>query len=361
MPIKISLLKFADSILGALLARCLPIPRRSEGSDRGTFLVIRPGGIGDAVHLTPMLRALHKRYPAARITILAEQRNAALFALLPLPLTVLRYDVPGELLRVLRSRYDVVIDTEQWYRLSACIARLVRSSTKIGYGTNERRRLFTDTIPYAHEDYEALSFLRLLLPLGIKVSSADSAFSLRVPAAVRDSLAPWQGELGSGYVVLFPGASIPERRWPLAAFRELARRLTASGRRVVVVGGRGDAVVATAIADGVALDLAGRTSLPQTAAILDGADLLVSGDSGMLHLAVALGIPTVSLFGPGIAPKWAPQGARHVVINHHLPCSPCTCWGQTPSCSRQGLCISGITVEEVLSAISKLIPLSRIN
>ena len=74
---------------------------------------------------------------------------------------------------------------------------------------------------------------------------------------------------------------------------------------------------------------------------------LASPHPTILHLAVGLGIPTVSLFGPGIAAKWAPRGERHVVINLNLPCSPCTRFGTTPPCPIHARCIQEISVDLV--------------
>jgi ADP-heptose:LPS heptosyltransferase len=87
--------------------------------------------------------------------------------------------------------------------------------------------------------------------------------------------------------------------------------------------------------------------------LIAGADLLVSGDSGLLHIGVALGVPTVSLFGPGIAEKWAPRGEQHCVLNLQLPCSPCTLFGTTPPCEKQLACLSGVSVDTVFNAVKK--------
>jgi ADP-heptose:LPS heptosyltransferase len=103
------------------------------------------------------------------------------------------------------------------------------------------------------------------------------------------------------------------------------------------------------------LNLAGRTSLAESAAIIDRSALLLSGDSGVLHIAVGLGKPTVSLFGPGRSEKWAPRGDRHIVINRHLPCSPCTTYGTTPPCPHNAQCMRDITVEEVANSVMMLL------
>lgn len=354
MPARITLLKSVDRVIGATLARWLPTPRRTAAGRQQSFLVIRPGGIGDVVQLVPMLRILHARFPTAQITVLAERRNAGAFALCPMPIAVLRYDVPGEFLRALRGRYDVVIDTEQWHRLSAIVARLVRAPVKIGFATNERQRLFTDPVPYPQDDCEAEVFCRLLGPLGIEERFAGDVPWLTVPPEARARIAGLSLPSFGTCVVLFPGASIAQRRWGAERFQALAKAIRELGWQVLVIGGREDCAAAQAICrDGVGLDLAGKTNLAESAAILEGAALLVSGDSGILHVGVGLGLPTISLFGPGIARKWAPRGARHTVLDLHLPCSPCTRFGTTPPCPRQVACLDGIGVDAVVAAVIK--------
>jgi ADP-heptose:LPS heptosyltransferase len=132
--------------------------------------------------------------------------------------------------------------------------------------------------------------------------------------------------------------------------------LSVFGIRTVVVGGKEDRQQGEVIAGGgLGLNLAGQTSLAETAAVIQKSSLLLSGDSGVLHLAVGLGTATVSLFGPGRAKKWAPQGDRHIVINRGLACSPCTTFGTTPPCPIDARCMRDITVDEVVNAVSMLL------
>ena len=350
---RIEFLKKLDALLGRLVAACLPASGVKVGvAEPRRLLVIRPGGIGDAVLLIPALAAVKEHYPAADITVLAERRNAAIFKLCPAVDRLLLYDRPRELLAASCGRYDVVIDTEQWHRLSAVVARLAASPVKIGYGTNERTRLFTHPVTYSHDDYEVISFFRLLEPLGIVTPETVSVPFLSLSTNARQRAEELLASMAScGRVVIFPGASIPERRWGAERFAELARRLEGEGRAVVVVGGRGDVLAGELIGGATGLNLAGRTSLAETAAVIEGAALLVSGDSGILHIGVGLGTPTVSLFGPGRQHKWGPRGAGRLVINHHLSCSPCTTFGSTPECPYQVRCMREITVDEVFQGV----------
>jgi lipopolysaccharide heptosyltransferase II len=355
----IQFLKRVDALLGKTLCHMLPSASSGTGdpSSPDHFLLIRPGGIGDAVLLAPAIGALQEKFPEATITVLAEKRNAGVFALAPGVDRLLRYDVPKEFFAALRLRPDLVIDTEQYHRLSAVVARLTGVGTLIGFGTNERARLFHHAVPYSHDDYEVDSFFHLLTPLGITPPSPPAVPFLSVPAAAQTRathlLAPLAGK---PFATLFPGASIPERRWDNERFADVASRLARQGYGVVVVGGRedrasGEAIVATS----GGLNLAGQTTLAEAAAILAQSALLVSGDSGVLHLAVGLGTPTVSIFGPGIAKKWAPRGPRHRVINQEFPCSPCTRFGYTARCPRQAACLRQITPAMVIEAAMALL------
>lgn len=355
----ISLLKKIDAAIGCISASIFPTSVNNEIPATFTsLLLIRPGGIGDAVLLATVINSLKNYHPALQITLLAEQRNAGVFQLIPCVDRLFCYDRPRDLLQVLCAKYDVVIDSEQWHRLSAIVARLIAAPVKIGFETNERRRMFTHRIPYSHNDYEAISFAHLLVPLGIEHKGAVMADPfLSVPhsaSCIADALLkPYHDQ---PFVTIFPGASIPERRWGTERFRRVAELLTTFGIRIVVVGGKEDLQQGDEIVVGESgLNLAGLTTLAETAAVIQRSSLLLSGDSGVLHVAVGLGVPTVSLFGPGRSKKWAPQGSKHVVINKELTCSPCTNFGHTPTCPIDVRCMQEITVDEVFNAVTMLL------
>jgi lipopolysaccharide heptosyltransferase II len=354
----VNLLKRLDRLAGPLLTRLfrkrgsLPDPPAPRSA-----LVIRPGGIGDAVLLVPALRALQSAYPGCRIDILAEKRNASVFTFCSCIRRVHCYDTRSGLGAALLGSYDLVIDTEQWYRLSALIARLTRAPRLIGFATSERGRLFTDPVSYSQDRYEAYSFFSLLEPLGIAAPAAIETPFLTVPAAALESARGFLTSLsGNPFVALFPGASVEQKQWGTVNFRELAAKLCAGGMRVVIVGGEDSRAAGEEIArGGVALNLAGRASLAETAALIGKGRALVSGDSGLLHIAAGLGTPTVSIFGPSDPRKWGPKGERDLVFGAGLPCAPCSRFGTIPCCPNQACCSSAVTVAEVVAAVRTLL------
>lgn len=320
------------------------------------ILLIRPGGIGDAAIFASSVINIKNYLPDSHITILAERRNCGIFSLLRQVDELFCYDIPQEFFKVFLKKYDVVIDSEQSHYLSAVVARFVKAPVKIGFDTNERHRMFTHPISYNLEEYESFNFFALLKPLGIDSQSNNEAVTLSIPSySVVKADNMLQSLDSKPFITIFPGASIPEKRWGVEHFRQVAKILSASEIKIVVIGGKEDRQLGDIIAgDGFGLNLAGLTSLPETAAVIQKSTLLLSGDSGVLHIAVGLGIPTVALFGPGRVSKWAPRGANHIVINKKLPCSPCTFFGNTPPCPINVQCMQDITVDEVVRSVKTL-------
>jgi ADP-heptose:LPS heptosyltransferase len=352
--IKPSVLKTFDRFVGKLVINLFPSPPAVRlQREIASILIIRPGGIGDAALLAPTIYALQHAHPGARIKILAEKRNGSVFSLVPGIDRVFLYDSPAGLKNALQESYDLVIDTEQWHRLSALIARMTGAPVLIGFDTNERRRMFTHTVPYSHEEYEADSFLHLLTPLEIYDARDEAAQFLFPPEnarhQVRQLLSPLENQ---PFITIFPGASIKERRWGSDRFRQVVESLEAHGVTAVIVGSNDDRKTGEEIVgNSRAINLAGLTTLACTAAAIASSRLLLSGDSGVLHIGVGVGVTTISLFGPGIAAKWAPRGKQHTILDKQLPCSPCTRFGTTPPCPRGITCLAEITPQEVTSAI----------
>ncbi len=357
--LKQHLIKIIDSLTGKPACNILPSPPAATNSPPPlSILIIRPGGIGDALLLAPAIREIRRQYPGAFLTILAEKRNSGAFSLIPEIDQLWRYDSMAQIWAAIRSAPDIVIDTEQWHRLSAVVARLTGARRLIGFATNERRRLFTDPVPYTHRNYEINSFFQLLIPLGIQLPRELAVPFLTAPPPAQQKARQLLMPLSNKpFVTLFPGASIAPRRWGAEKFHQLAGVLNAREFDIVVIGDKDDLSAGERIItkEVSGINLAGRTTLAQSAAILERSELLISGDSGILHMAAGLGVRSVSLFGPGIAAKWAPRGQRHIVINKNLPCSPCTKFGYTPKCPRHTICIKQISVAEISRAALRLL------
>ncbi|UCF33617.1 MAG: glycosyltransferase family 9 protein [Phycisphaerales bacterium] len=380
LSLKLRLLKRLDRMVGPWVIRWLkptakalatapgnpaaawqPQPIDPDGIKR--ILLIRPGGIGDAVLTFPMIKALKEHFTGATIDVLGERRNTGVYQINNLVSAMYRYDHrPLRTLSQLRhARYQIVIDTEQYHHLSVVVANALRPEYLCGFDTVGRGQFQTHRVRYCEPIYEIYSFLRLAAALTGREPSfdRDSPF-LDVDERWQEWAARTLAPHGDRpLAVIVPGASTPHKYWAPDRYADIARWLIEHDHFVVILGGRDTLQSAKLIAacnDGKdALNLAGRTALPQTTGIVQRASLYISSDTGALHIAYGVGTPTVHMFGSGIQEKWAPQGRRYVVVNKGLPCSPCTRYGYTPPCPYGVACMEAIEVEDVIAAIEEVL------
>ncbi|MBI3991787.1 MAG: lipopolysaccharide heptosyltransferase II [Candidatus Lambdaproteobacteria bacterium] len=293
-------------------------------------IVVRtPNWLGDLMMCTGFLRALLARFPDVPVDLIVRQG----FEVLPLPQRgrVLPYDRregPGAFGGRLRARgysHFFVLPpsfSAAWMAWRSAVPWRVGFRGQ-GRGKLLRPALRDDAAPRSR--HLALEYLHLLSLWGVP---AETPPAPHLPVDEAWCAAHRPGELAgpAPYAVLAPGAEYgPAKQWPLAGYGALARGLSAAGVRVVVVGLDKDAAAAAEILAGVpgGMNLCGRTNLAALVATLAGTALLVSNDSGAMHVAAALGRPQVALFG-STSPAWTgPLNARARVFYRGLSCSPC--------------------------------------
>ena len=321
-------------------------------------LIIRPGGIGDAVWLVPLIRVL-KQKTGCSIDVLCERRNKAVFDLCRDHLRhIWMYDVQGwKLIKELTSQnYDCVIDTEQFHYFSAILAYLTSSPCRIGFDTVPcRSKIYTHKVSYSQEAQEYRMFLDLfnvLLLIKLEEYLPQMVLDLSKTEIPRDLK-------GHRYITVYIGASVKERYWGKVKFAQLCKELIGLDFKVVLVGGKEDikksAEIKAFFNNDQTIDLVGRISLAETVAVLKEGLVAVGADSGIMHLACAVNCPSVWLFGAGIERKWLPQYSRHESINLHLDCSPCTLFGYTQRCPYDVRCLKEISVPHVVDKIKILL------
>lgn len=231
--------------------------------------------------------------------------------------------------------------------------------TRRGSNTDRRRLFLSDAIPK-----ERLAAMHRVDAYCYLVTGQRPA-ATPAPRLVPDDAAveSWQrltAELPRPLIGIFPGSNAPSRRWAPARFAEVARMLAQRAGRVVVFGGPQERAITAEVAGDWAFDAGGRTDLPTLAAGLADCRMVVSNDSGPLHLAAAVGTPTLSLWGAGNPAVTGPVGARHELVRHaELPCVPCV----KNECPRRGSgfflsdahqeCMQLIHPSEVLSRLAR--------
>jgi ADP-heptose:LPS heptosyltransferase len=275
-------------------------------SARPELLAYRALGLGDFCTGVPALRALRDAFPAHRITLAAPAAIAPLAALSGAVDRVADARALAPLPRALH-RADVAVNLHGAGPQSHRLLRDSRPRRLIAFGHPE-----VGSGP-AHdpEEHEVARWCRLLDESGIPADPAR----LDLPSP------PWPAPAGvAGATVLHPGAASPARRWPPERWAAVARAERARGRRVVITGGPAEREAAEAVARLAGLPrgavLAGRTDLRVLAAVIASAWRVASGDTGVSHLATALGTPSVTLFGPTPPALWGPPADRpwHVAL-----------------------------------------------
>jgi ADP-heptose:LPS heptosyltransferase len=186
---------------------------------------------------------------------------------------------------------------------------------------------------------------------------------LRIPAEAQQRAAQLlRGRRGGPMVGIHASGGRPIKQWEVTRFAEVAAMLVASrGATIVLTGAPGDRAIVDLVRSAIpatnAIDIAGEADLLTLAAVLQQIDVLVTGDTGPMHLAAAVGTPVVAVFGPSDPARYAPRGSQHRIIRIDLPCSPCNrirlpperCSGHTPDC------LAGIDAVTVFDAAARVL------
>ena len=329
------------------------------------ILIVRLSAIGDVLHGVPVLCALREALPQAFIAWVVEGRNGELLrghraldelivaprGWLKSPRTV--WDVCGKLRKL---HFDTAIDL-QGLTKSAVAARLSGSQRRIGIGGRDGRelsRLLNNELVTPARTHVIDGNLELLRSLGI--DRPEVRFDLPLAPADAATAQQMVHSLGltGGFVMINPGAGWPSKLWPAARFGAVARALgqSRSLRSLVVWAGATEKQMAEEIAaaSGGWAQLAPPTSLTELGALTRRAALFVSSDTGPLHLAVAVGTPSVGLFGPMPAERNGPYGPRHVWVQ-----SMCLTGTSRERRTAGPESMEAITVEQVLTACGRIL------
>ncbi len=330
------------------------------------ILVVRFSAIGDIILTTPLIRALRGQYPGARISMLTKQQYVPLLADNPYLDEVFGIDRTRSVREIaadIRSiKYTHLLDLHGSLRTRAL--RMLAPGPWSGYSKRRfarelliraRRNVYKDNVPVPERYFEAAD------ALDVRPDGGPPDFFLSAAAEARAEA--WLAQAGIGrrsFVAIAPGAAHATKRWPLPQWVTLARQVIESGVDVVVLGGIDDSALANELATRVgahAASAAGALGLQETGAVIKRAAALVSGDTGVMHMATGLATPVVALFGPTVRQfGFFPYQAHATILERDLPCRPCSAMGG-PACPLEHhLCMRQITSEAVFTALRQVLP-----
>lgn len=326
------------------------------------ILIVRLGALGDVVHAMPVVSALRRRWPQSRIDWLVDPHYVDTLHLLAGLDRAIPFDPRGlaggertatlATIRELRGGgYDMAIDLQGLVK-SAAAARLAGAAQTVGF---EREELREPAARYFYSRMEnvpaGLHVVRKNLALISALTGREEELTfdlnVRASAAVDAVLAKYGG---SGFAVLNPGAAWPNKRWPAERFGALAAEIRARHELPsLVTWGPGEEALAHAVehaSGGVAVP-APPTDTVDLFGVMKAARLVVSGDTGPLHIASAVGTPVVALFGPTLARRNGPWAPEDMCVSRS---ESCECPYER-TCRRAVPCLDEITVEEVVAAV----------
>lgn len=338
-------------------------------------LIVKLSALGDVVQALPVAMAIRRQAPEVRLDWLVEEPSAplllghpALDRVLVSPRHAVRADGVTAALpalgrfagRLRAARYDWVLDLQGLMK-SAIFVSLSRGRKKLGFRGGKEplaAASYNVRLPAYDPDRHALErYLDVLEPMGF-LRPAEPDFGLAPTEASLEAARSLMGgrRADRPLVLLHPVAKWESKLWPVEHWASLAGALAADGAQVALSGAPADRPVTEAIArrageGAVAWDLAGRTNLKELTALLCLADAVASTDTGVMHLAAALGRPVVSLFGPTAPWRTGPHGQEASALRLGLECSPC--FRRTCPAPR---CLDELGPDRVLEALWRRLP-----
>jgi|SRR5579884_2993663 len=346
------------------------------------ILVLKFGGMGEAVLARSLTERLRERNPQIVIDYLVEERTVETMTI-GSPGTIFRYSPASDgfmkaiktLIEVRKRHYDAILDFEQHSLLTAAFARFTSIPVRGGFiptAPSHRGRMFTHCIQLREDESMWSAFVRLGRIVDPGLPQALMSVSLPISEASDDWSRKWVashiGETKRPVIAMHLGVgpSAQYRRWPVERFIELASVLNQSlpNLTILLTGTSDERLLMSHFKKqfaGNVVEAVEIGGLEHTCALLQRCDLLISADTGIMHLAAAMAVPTVGLFGPNTPRCWAPVGLHATyVYSTSLACSPCinSYRRHIPEkciAEREGACMWDITVNDVLSAASKVV------
>jgi ADP-heptose:LPS heptosyltransferase len=373
-------LVFILNVAARVLGRVLSIDH-SLARPPKTIVVCKFLGMGSIIQSTPLLQSLRRSYPDAKILYVTSAANRALLRQVEAVNEVLPVDDSSlvrlatsswRLLRRLwKSKADLYIDLETYSYYSTAIATMSCARNRLGFfrvERNIRMGVYTHMMFFNARAPIAQSYLQMARLIGCR-EIVETLYPFRVEeddlASMRRKLERQVGEGIEPYIVINPNASDLriERRWPAERFIELVRSLSRKHPelRMFLIGSAGEAAYVGEIYRRLELEheeqvinTAGRLSLGELFALISRSRLVITNDTGPMHISFSLGRPTVCLFGPA-SPTQYGDNPNAFGVYQNLYCSPCVHDFLVPPCGGDNQCMRQITVEEVLALSARIL------
>src|SRR5215204_4251608 len=375
-----ALVAAADRLLAIGAAAARPFRRRSKPVSPQRILLLRLERIGDLVMALPAIAAVRALAPSAHIDLVVGSWNAPLAGAIPCVDEVHPLDAQwlsreggglglAQLLKTAagwrRSHYDMALNFEPDIRSNLLVATSGARWTA-GYRSAGGGPLLDEAYDYDRASHTTDNAVRLVTTVFAADAPPQAQPLIEIPAEHRARARALVGTGRRPLVAMHVSGGRPVKQWDPARFADVARRLAAArGATILLTGSAADRPlveqVTRELPAAAAVDATGEADLLTLAALLDDAELLITGDTGPMHVAAAVGTPIVAVFGPSDPNRYAPRGPKDRVIRVDLPCAPCNrirlpparCTGVIPDC------LALVTPDRVLDAAIEILDQCR--
>lgn len=321
-------------------------PKNIRDFEIKKILIIGLSCLGDNLLLTPSLKLIKDTFKKADIEIVVGPRAIEFAKENPLFSTYHIYDKRKGILRLVRNlrkkKYDLIIDFR-----NSLLPFFLRSKFKLTFFLKE---FFSDKM-FTHESERILKFIE---PFFGKIEKIHLYFPVKNSSRekITELFKKWNIKASDIIVVLNPGGNFIPKRWDKKNFISLGKALIKEYEaKIFVVGGEKEKNLTREIKEGIGdervIDLGGKTTISELAALLEKSDLMVTNDTGPMHLASAVDCPVVAIFGPSNPYRYGPIGVKNYVVHADIDCFPCRVEGK---CKIGFECMKRVTVEDVLKA-----------
>ena len=352
------------------------------------FLIINPFGIGDVLFTTPVIKALRQQYPDSFIAYWSNLRVKPILASNPQINKVFALS-RGDLKKIYqesffkgiwsaiklvweikKEHFDICLDFSLDHRYSL-LAKIIGIRKRIGFNYKDRGRFLTKRIDLTgYQEKHVVEYYLELLKF-VNIPALDKSLYLAVlpemELKAKDIFASAGIEATDCVIGVAPGAGgswgkdAAYKHWPALKFAQVADRLAAELKaRIVILGDESERKIAEVIVHAMRnkpIDLIGKTSLDILPAVIKNCNLLITNDGGPMHMAAALGVRSVSVFGPVSEKVYGPfpSSSEHIVLKWDMDCRPCYNNFRLPVCDKDKECLRQVSTDAVFDAVRKLL------
>jgi lipopolysaccharide heptosyltransferase II len=377
--VNVNLIKFVDRTKGAFLCLILSLFSKKKEIDTKKskkILFIQLWGIGETILTLPAIKAVKNKFRNAEIYILATDRNKVVYESAQINLEIIPLSLnPFSILKFIIyafKKFDIVVDMEEYLNTSSIISYFA-GKQRVGFSHGIRSKLYNKTVPYNDKKHCAETFLDLARAVRAEYRE-KKLVKLRYGRNEEEKIKNILPKLpkNSKLIGIVAGSaeSAKSRMWPKENYAKLSNELIKENKALIFLGTKEEKQIADSIISQLsqknrAVNLAGEISVKELFCLIEQLDLLITNDTGPLHVASAQKTKCIGLFGPNTPIRFGPYGNKAIAIYHKESCefSPCinVHLGQVPDCLYKKnskdyqKCMKSISVEEVKKAVDKLI------